>query len=223
MSLISGSSQYSIVIPDLHGCFQYLEWVLERFPDRSLIFLGDLIHRGPDSKKTLQTTLELAESGRAVFLWGNHEHWVYRDLKNLSLEGARAYCDHEDPALLQSYEGDYAALLEDFLVRLPRVARPFWVEGPMLCAHAACPSFGSSADQLLDEGYLWDTPEMGLHPLPLELFPDLRYSVHGHTPQVEPWVDLEGQGVIYLDLGAYRTGNFCVWDAEEARVVMFGD
>jgi len=213
----------SIVVPDLHGCFHFLESTLEQFSDRHLIFLGDFIHRGPESRQTLQAVLELAESGRATVLWGNHEHWAYTELKDLPLADAREWCEEEGQALFKSYAGNFEELLEDMCVRLPRVARSYCVEGPMLCAHAARPSFGSSADQIFDEGYLWDRPEMGLHPLPLEFFPELRYSVHGHTVQGAPWVDLERDGVVYLDLGGWRTGEFCVWDAELEQIILYQD
>lgn len=220
-----GTARPSVVIPDLHGCSHALEWVTATFRDRSLVFLGDLVHRGPDSRRCMKTALALAESGRAILLWGNHEAWIRDEGLGLDAEARAAWFRANEAELLREYRAadeDVHALIRDF-ERFADVARPYLVEADMLCAHAARPSFGRDADDLLDVGYLWDRPELGLHPLPTHLFPGLRYSVHGHAPVNDPIVDLGGEGVVYLDLGTWRTGRFCVWDAESKQVVSLGD
>ena len=65
-------------IGDIHGCHHKLVTLLDRLPfDKTtdtLVFLGDYINRGPDSRKVLDTLLELEEScAHVVFLKGNHE------------------------------------------------------------------------------------------------------------------------------------------------------
>jgi len=65
-------------IGDIHGCFDKLLSLLGRIPfDKSrdtLIFLGDYINRGPDSKKVLDYLVRLKNECRnVVFLIGNHE------------------------------------------------------------------------------------------------------------------------------------------------------
>ena len=65
-------------IGDIQGCHQKLATLLSRLPfDKSadtLIFLGDYINRGPDSRKVLDALLELGETcAHVVFLMGNHE------------------------------------------------------------------------------------------------------------------------------------------------------
>lgn len=182
--------------------------------------LGDLIHRGPDSRTALKTALNWAKSGRAVLLWGNHEFWVWDEGLSLGSDDQRVWFEREDSELLAEYEtaGDGLPELLDDLRLFETLARPYYVEGAMLCAHAARPSLGQSADELLDQGYLWDTPELGLHPLPVQFFPEVTYSVHGHSPQTRPVVDLNGEGVVYLDLGSAKTGRFCVWDSETRRI-----
>ncbi len=66
------------IIPDLHGCAATLETLLHQKikPDKTdrLIFLGDYIDRGPDSKGVLDMIMGLREKGfRVVALKGNHE------------------------------------------------------------------------------------------------------------------------------------------------------
>lgn len=61
-----------IVIGDIHGCHVEFSDLLARLaptPADTLILLGDLINRGPDSL----TVLDLARRHNAVSLLGNHE------------------------------------------------------------------------------------------------------------------------------------------------------
>ena len=213
----------AIVVPDLHGCPQFLEWVLERFPNRRLILLGDLIHRGPDSRATLRLALHLAVTGRAALLWGNHEHWVWTETAHLTPTAREDWFRTQGHELFAAYGGKRHAVREIMhdLGRFARLARPYHVEGEMLCAHAARPRFGRTPGDVLGNGHIWDRPKKGLQPLPTHFFPALRYSVHGHSPQPRPLVDLGGQGVVYLDLGSARTGRFCVWDAEARRALLY--
>jgi serine/threonine protein phosphatase 1 len=65
-------------IGDIHGCFEKIVRLLDRLrydpaADR-LIFLGDYIDRGPDSKGVLDLLLRLqGENPTNIFLLGNHE------------------------------------------------------------------------------------------------------------------------------------------------------
>ncbi len=66
-------------IGDIHGCHRQLVELMARLPfDRrrdTLVFLGDYINRGPQSRQVIDYLLDLkAECERAVFLMGNHEY-----------------------------------------------------------------------------------------------------------------------------------------------------
>lgn len=65
------------VIGDLQGCFQPLEALLnlvyKASPDAHIIFLGDIVNRGPQSLATLRTVKQLQEQGRAETVLGNHD------------------------------------------------------------------------------------------------------------------------------------------------------
>lgn len=65
-------------IGDVHGCYDKLRQLLERLPyDRErdlLIFLGDYINRGRQSKEVITYLCDLRKSGaHMVTLMGNHE------------------------------------------------------------------------------------------------------------------------------------------------------
>lgn len=61
-------------IGDLQGCLESLLGLLEQIPKNShLVFLGDIINRGPDSLKTLLKVKNLCDEGRAECVLGNHD------------------------------------------------------------------------------------------------------------------------------------------------------
>ncbi len=61
-----------IAIGDIHGCHEEFALLLNRLAptsDDTLILLGDLINRGPDSLRVI----DMAREARALCLLGNHE------------------------------------------------------------------------------------------------------------------------------------------------------
>jgi serine/threonine protein phosphatase 1 len=66
------------VISDVHGCFNTLLLLLQKLPDgvkeEDVIFVGDLIDRGPDSRKVI----EFVKNGNYQCLLGNHEDLMIR-------------------------------------------------------------------------------------------------------------------------------------------------
>jgi bis(5'-nucleosyl)-tetraphosphatase (symmetrical) len=61
-------------IGDLQGCGEPFDALLAQLPaDARLIFVGDLVNRGPQSLHCLRTVKALADAGRAVALLGNHD------------------------------------------------------------------------------------------------------------------------------------------------------
>ena len=72
------------VIGDVHGELGKLEALLGRLgyvrtsgswahPERLAVFVGDLIDRGPEQVRTVQTVRSMVESGAARIVMGNHE------------------------------------------------------------------------------------------------------------------------------------------------------
>lgn len=62
----------TLIIGDVHGCSDELHTLIEAFsprPEDRLIAAGDLINRGPDSRRTLA----LAREARILPVLGNHE------------------------------------------------------------------------------------------------------------------------------------------------------
>ncbi|MDA8215922.1 MAG: metallophosphoesterase [Nitrospiraceae bacterium] len=79
--------QKTLIIADPHGRYDKLLKALEyaEYRDRDrLIFLGDYIDRGSDSKKVMDFMLELKKNKDNIFLMGNHEFMILSMLTGLS-------------------------------------------------------------------------------------------------------------------------------------------
>lgn len=65
-----------IAIGDIHGCARTLDALLKLLETQTedhLIFIGDYMDRGPDSKGVIERLLALKEERPCTFLRGNHE------------------------------------------------------------------------------------------------------------------------------------------------------
>ena len=61
-------------VGDIQGCAPSLKALVKKIPKKSnMIFLGDLVNRGPDSLGALRQLKSLQESGRAECILGNHD------------------------------------------------------------------------------------------------------------------------------------------------------
>ena len=70
-----------LAIGDVHGCRAALDAPLQSLKlraDDALIFLGDYIDRGPDSRGVVERVIELGARPSTVTLRGNHEDWLLR-------------------------------------------------------------------------------------------------------------------------------------------------
>ena len=68
----------TIIIGDVHGCIDELEKLLKKTntdPHRDqILFLGDLVNKGPESEKVFDLFLDL----KADAILGNHEHAILK-------------------------------------------------------------------------------------------------------------------------------------------------
>jgi hypothetical protein len=81
----TNKKQYDI-IGDIHGYAETLERMLHRLdytknggscyrhPERTAVFVGDLIDRGPENFRTLEIVKTMVEEGAALIVMGNHEY-----------------------------------------------------------------------------------------------------------------------------------------------------
>jgi serine/threonine protein phosphatase 1 len=136
----------TIIIGDVHGCVDELDELLGLLspePTDRLVFIGDLIDRGPDSAGAVKRFFELAHSHGAQLVLGNHEEKFLRYLHHLETNSGlekQMKSTEEFPGLLEKLseaelqglrQAYYALHLEDLGVllvhggTLPRVKFPF--------------------------------------------------------------------------------------------------
>lgn len=83
-------TQQTFVIGDVHGCYTKLKKLLNYWnPDsEQLIFIGDLIDRGEQSRDVVQLAMKLKEEYGAIVIGGNHEDlfldWLDAPLQQMS-------------------------------------------------------------------------------------------------------------------------------------------
>jgi serine/threonine protein phosphatase 1 len=219
-------------VGDVHGRLDLLEELLSkihrdlgRHPSRKtlLLFVGDLIDRGPNSAQVLERLRTYSRDGvRTAFLLGNHEEVLLRILKGDAdlitkwrwFGGAECLQSYGvDPASLEGLTGDAAVavvrnaipeahieFLDSFLdsVRF----------GDFLFVHAGIrPGIEVEQQKQTDlrwirEPFLFDETDHGF------------VVVHGHT--ISPKVDVRPNR-IGIDTGAYRTGVLTAIAIERSR------
>lgn len=65
-----------IAVGDVHGCLAALTALLDAVqpqPDDTLVFLGDYVDRGPDSRGVLERLIQLSSECQLISLLGNHD------------------------------------------------------------------------------------------------------------------------------------------------------
>lgn len=105
-------------IGDIHGCLDPLRGLMDQlrlFDDDEVVFVGDYVDRGPDSKGVIDYLLTLR--GRYTFLMGNHERMF---LDFLQGKDRSLFLYNGGAATLESYGGlgRIPAAHLDFLNRL---------------------------------------------------------------------------------------------------------
>ena len=181
---------------------------------RVLIFLGDYVDRGLESRQVIDFLLADPVPGfETVFLKGNHEAWLLAFLQDADV--GRQWLANGGQATLVSYgitapprprNADYLeSLREAFAAALPGSHRTFLnglatqhVEGGYAFVHAGIRPGTALAEQR-EEDLLWGRDDF------MEDGSDHgKIIVHGHSVVPEPVIRCNRIGI---DTGAYATGR----------------
>jgi serine/threonine protein phosphatase 1 len=161
------------VIGDIHGCLRPLRLLLAKIapqPGDEVIFIGDYIDRGPQSREVVEYLLGLPY--RCVFLLGNHEKML---LDYLTGNDPGIFLPNGGVATLQSYGGDFANIPPAHL-NFFHTLRPMYETPEYLFVHAGIRPMVPLDKQKLDD-LVWIRQEffqfIGRFPKPV---------VFGHTP-----------------------------------------
>ncbi|MDZ7627067.1 MAG: metallophosphoesterase family protein [Parvularculaceae bacterium] len=213
-------------VGDIHGCAGLLTQLLVKIDadsgdhKRRLVFLGDYVDRGEDSKAVIDTLLSIrSRAPETIFLRGNHEQAVLDFLE--APDRNEDWLHWGGDKTLESYgieniwQQSPAALAQALAHRMPDAHLAFlksldlWrVLGDYAFVHAGFKPGVAMADQS-EQDCLWIRAEF--HNAPVEGRPK-EVVVHGHHPVKKP-----------LDLGwriAVDTG--AVWSDALTAVVLDG-
>jgi serine/threonine protein phosphatase 1 len=210
------------VIPDVHGCLVTLQSLVEDLiglrKDDSLIFLGDVIDRGPASKGVLDYIFKLEKSGvKITVIRGNHEEYmaqVYREEKsksglkkmlNIKSSSFKEWMMYGGAETLQSFNAYTVNAIPEMYIEWIESLQFYLKWKNFLIVHAG---FNFEIDDIFSDtqSMLWireykiDTAKLGG-----------RKIIHGHVPVT---LDFINQSIysnsfqfIDLDNGVYLTGK----------------
>ncbi|MGH7640573.1 MAG: polynucleotide kinase-phosphatase [Candidatus Dormibacteria bacterium] len=222
------------IVGDVHGCFDELRALLSELAyevndtatdashaeGRRIIFLGDLVDRGPASPAVLRLVMGMVSAGHAICLPGNHEVRLLRALRGRDVAPTHG--------LGQSLE-QLAAEQPGFSLEVLRfidglVAHLVLDEGRLVVAHAGLPEamHGRASGAVRAFALYGDTTgETDEYGLPIrypwaEEYRGRALVVYGHTPVPEPvWLN----GTICLDTGCVFGGRLTALRYPEREIV----
>jgi protein phosphatase len=215
------------IIGDIHGCFSELSLLLQRLgyqieapteeqatyrvthPEgRRVIFLGDLVDRGPGVVQVLRLAMDMVASGVALCVPGNHEQKLLRKLSgrdvqvNHGLAETMAQLAEESPAFVQQVKKFLDGLISHYVLD----------DGKLVVAHAGMKeSMQGRAARAVRDFALYgetsgETDEFGL-PIRYNWAAEYRGQamvIYGHTPVPTPeWLN----NTLNIDTGCVFGGQ----------------
>jgi protein phosphatase len=222
------------IIGDIHGCHDELvelfgalgyddgdgDGVFRHPEDRTVVFLGDLVDRGPATPAVLRMAMTMVEAGTAICVPGNHEQKMLRALRDANVR--LTYGLAESMEQLGAEPEEFRQQVERFLDGL--VSHYVLDDGKLVVAHAGMRedmqgrASGAVRAFALYGDTSGETDEFGL-PVRYPWAEDYRGSamvVYGHTPTPEAeWVN----GTICVDTGCVFGGKLTALRYPERELV----
>jgi protein phosphatase len=222
------------IIGDVHGCFAELvsllrelgwtvsetDFTAEHPEGRRVVFLGDLVDRGPSVPAVLRLAMSMVEAGAALCVPGNHDIKVVRALRGRDVKLAHGLA--ESLAQLDNEPPEFKAQVAEFLDGL--ISHFVLDEGNLVVAHAGMRErFQGRASRRVRDFALFgettgETDEFGLR-VRYDWAQEYRGNaivVYGHTPVPEPaWVNQ----TINIDTGCVFGGRLTALRYPERELV----
>jgi protein phosphatase len=224
------------IIGDVHGCFDELVELIGKLgytaqpggawkhPEgRKLVFVGDLVDRGPKIPDVVRLVLESVNAGTALCVPGNHDMKFMRKIWGKDVQITHGLA--ESLAQFEAYESAYrgfSRIAADFIHKL--VSHYILDDGKLVVAHAGMKESmqgrgsGAVREFALFGETTGETDEFGL-PVRYNWAAEYRGSamvVYGHTPVPEPeWLNR----TINIDTGCVFGGKLTALRYPEKELV----
>jgi protein phosphatase len=225
------------IIGDIHGCFDEVHQLLTKLgyeitpkpegryavhhPEgRTVIFLGDLVDRGPKIPSVLKLVLHMVESGVALCVSGNHDTKLLRKLRGKNVRITHGLA--ESLAQLAEEPPEFIEQVVTFIDKL--VSHYVLDDGKLVVAHAGLKESLQGRDSGAVSSFAQygettgETDEFGL---PVRYNWAAEYQgeamvVYGHTPVAIPaWLN----GTINIDTGCVFGGSLTALRYPENELV----
>ena len=229
------------IIGDVHGCFEELVILLQRLgyrvetraddtgdsgvsvthpQGRKVLFVGDLVDRGPAVAKVLNLAMSMTADGTALCVAGNHEAKLVR-----KLQGRQVRISHGLAATLAQLEAESPEFQQRAAAFLDGLISHYVLDdGNLVVAHAGLKAdYQGRASARVRDFCLYgettgETDEFGL-PVRADWAAAYRGQamvVYGHTPVVEPaWLNR----TINIDTGCVFGGRLTALRYPEKELV----
>lgn len=224
------------IIGDIHGCYDELLELLKvlgygaepggawRHPNgRKMVFLGDLVDRGPKSPWVVRLAIESEKSGTAICVPGNHDVKFMRKIwgKDVQITHGLAESLIQFEEYEKAYRG-FSRVAAEFIDEM--VSHYVLDDGKLVVAHAGMKESmqgrgsGAVRDFALFGETTGETDEFGL-PIRYNWAAEYRgpaMVVYGHTPVPEPeWLNR----TINIDTGCVFGGKLTALRYPEKELV----
>lgn len=226
------------IIGDVHGCYDELVTLLKQLgyiggilspdaqsplhhPDgQKVIFLGDLVDRGPQIPNVLRLAMSMVTTGTALCIPGNHDMKLLRKLR-----GRNVQITHDLAESLAQFAAEPSEFTLQVITFLDSLISHYVLDdGKLVVAHAGMKSVlqGRASRQVRDFALFGETTgetdECGL-PVRYNWADEYRGDamvVYGHTPTPEPeWLNR----TINIDTGCVFGGKLTALRYPEREVV----
>lgn len=222
------------IIGDIHGCYDELCELLEKLgyvvdkekvvihspQDRKLVFLGDLVDRGPKSPEVLRMVMSMVQANQAYCVLGNHDGKLLRKLK-----GANVKVQHGLETTMEQLEQESEQFIEEvkqFLEGL--VSHCVFDGGKLVAVHAGLKEKlqGRESKKVRDLAMFGETTgEVDEFGLPVRVkwsdsYKGSAFVVYGHTPQVKAKII---NNTINIDTGCVFGGRLTAFRYPEKEIV----
>lgn len=232
------------IVGDIHGCFDELLELMTTLgyqvvrqdaqsmdrqdaafsvvpPEgRKLVFVGDLVDRGPSTPDVLRLAMTMVNAGQAFCVPGNHDIKLVKALKGRDVQITHGLA--ESMQQLEKESPEFRAQALNFLDDL--VSHYVFDDGKLVVAHAGMKESmqgrgsGKVRDFALYGETTGETDEFGL-PVRYNWSSDYRGKalvVYGHTPVPEPlWLN----GTVNIDTGCVFGGRLSALRYPEREIV----